>query len=337
MRPSSTPLLSVDPRSNPRNIPQNIPQNNPRNIPQNNPRNNPQNNPRNRARFRSALTLATRALALLTALAFTGPACERQSAAPSPPSSADLDPDAPAIAWQEWQRDSFARAARERKLILVTVVAGWCHWCHVMDEKTYTDPAIRTLVGRHYIAIRVDADARPDLAERYAEWGWPAIALLTPDARPVLELRGYQEASEFASQLRELAESEAAGTLKGRRSPPKKKPSAKNTSLSALRDRVKAQLDSTYDREEEGWGHRQKYPLAGPIEHALLRSRLHPEDKLWEKRALATLENELDLVDPIWGGMYQYSLYGVWTRPHYEKIAKVQVGALLSFALAYRR
>ena len=309
MRPSSKPLISVD----------------------------PQNRPRSRFARTRTRTLTTRALAVLAAFALTGPACERQSAAPSPPSNADIDTDAPAIAWQEWQRDSFARAATERKLILVTVVAGWCHWCHVMDEKTYTDAAIRTLLGRHYISIRVDADARPDLAERYAEWGWPAIAVLTPDARPVLELRGYQEAAEFALLLRELAESEAAGTLKGRRSPPKKKPSAKNTSLSTLRDQVKAQLDSTYDSDEEGWGHRQKYPLAGPIEHALLRSRLRPEDELWAKRALATLENELKLVDPVWGGMYQYSLYGVWTRPHYEKIAKVQVGALLSFALAYRR
>ena len=50
------------------------------------------------------------------------------------------------------------------------------------------------LLREHFVTIRVDADARPDVAERYRAWGWPATAILTPDARPVLELRGYQEA-----------------------------------------------------------------------------------------------------------------------------------------------
>ncbi len=314
---------------------------------------------RERSHPTSRRPLAPLAFAGLTALlALTLPfaaACQRRGPASTAPGgpSAEVDPDAPPIAWSEWERGTFAKAAEERRLVLVTVVADWCHWCHVMDEETYTDLAIRTLLDRYFVAIRVEADARPDLAERYAEWGWPAIAVLTPDARPVLELRGYQRAPGFADLLRELVRAEAEGTLTGRRDPPAKAPPS--LPLRAIRDRVMAQLDRTYDPQEQGWGRRQKYPLAGGIEHALLRSRLRPEaatdtsDKkenrkkkkkeknAWQERALATLEQELLLVDPVWGGMYQYSVGGVWTRPHFEKIGKVQVGALSSFALAYRR
>jgi hypothetical protein len=272
--------------------------------------------------------------AALSTLALAASGCERRS---STPPAADVAPaDAPPIAWRGWERDAFAEAARERRLILVTVVAGWCHWCHVMDEETYTDASVRALLDRRYVAIRVDADARPDLAERYAAWGWPAIAVLTPDARPVLELRGYQEADDFAALLDELAAAEAAGEHKGRRPPPAK--AAAPRPLAKLRDVVVAQLDRLYDDEERGWGGPKKYPLAGATEHALLRARLRGGDESrWQARALATLERELLLLDPVWGGVYQYSTGGVWTRPHYEKIAKVQAGSLQSFALASRR
>ena len=71
-----------------------------------------------------------------------------------------------------------------------------------------------------------------DLAERYAEWGWPATAVLTSDARPVLELRGFQDPEEFVALLRELIAERDAGKLQGRRPAPVAAP--QNTDLLAL-------------------------------------------------------------------------------------------------------
>ena len=42
-----------------------------------------------------------------------------------------------------WGDDAFARAAAEEKPILLSISAVWCHWCHVMDETSYSD------AGRH--------------------------------------------------------------------------------------------------------------------------------------------------------------------------------------------
>jgi uncharacterized protein YyaL (SSP411 family) len=36
-----------------------------------------------------------------------------------------------------------------------------------MITQTYRDPEVLALLGRHFIVVRVDADARPDVAERY--------------------------------------------------------------------------------------------------------------------------------------------------------------------------
>ena len=125
--------------------------------------------------------------------------------------AADPSPTAPTtrpahatLEFASWEPASFERAAAEDKLILINVIATWCHWCHVMDEQTFANPEVAALLAEHFVVIRVDSDARPDVSERYRAWGWPATAFLSPRAEPVLNLRGYREPAVFAALLREL-------------------------------------------------------------------------------------------------------------------------------------
>lgn len=236
------------------------------------------------------------------------------------------------VQWQPWESATFAAAQREGRILLVNVAAAWCHWCHVMDERTFADPRIAKVLADSFTCIRVDADARPDLAERYAEWGWPANAILTPDAQPVLELRGFQAPTAFLELVTGLAQDQAKGKLKGRREPPKAKPS--QDALTLLRDRVQARLDSYYDERLGGWGRFQKYPFAAPVEQAFLRARRGEAG--WLERAVQTLDGTRELVDPVWGGVFQYSVNDRWDDAHFEKIAVIQAGALDNFAQAYQ-
>jgi hypothetical protein len=240
-----------------------------------------------------------------------------------------------AMAWRGWEEAAFAEAARERRLILVSVQASWCHWCHVMNDTTYTDPRVVALLRERFVAIRVDSDARPDLAERYARWGWPATIVLTPDAHPVTELRGHQPARRFENLLAQLVVELDSGQPMAHRgaAPTARDPAVAD--LSGARAHALAQLDGLYDESAGGWGQRQKYPYAAPVEHALFRARVYgEEDRLAD--AIATLEGHAQLIDPVWGGVYQYSLRGDWVHPHYEKIAAVQAGAIFSFAQGHR-
>src|SRR5262245_41338449 len=79
-------------------------------------------------------------------------------------------PRAEELRFEEWSDAAFDRARRERRILLLSVQATWCHWCHVMNEETYGDPEVRALLEESFVTVRVDADARPDLAERYARW-----------------------------------------------------------------------------------------------------------------------------------------------------------------------
>jgi uncharacterized protein YyaL (SSP411 family) len=50
--------------------------------------------------------------------------------------------------------------------------------------------------------------------------------------------------------------------------------------------------------------------------------------------ARETLAAELELMDPAWGGVYQYSTDGDWKHPHFEKIMQRQADDLRLYAEA---
>ena len=79
------------------------------------------------------------------------------------------------------QLGDFARASREGKPVLLSITAAWCRACHEMDRTTYADPGVAALVGERFVAVRVDADRRPDINERYNLGGWPTTAFLTAE------------------------------------------------------------------------------------------------------------------------------------------------------------
>jgi uncharacterized protein YyaL (SSP411 family) len=85
------------------------------------------------------------------------------------------------IDWQPWSYAAFRRAAEERSLVLLSITATWSRGCERMMRETYADPGVVAAVAAHCVPIIVDADERPDIAERYALDGWPTTLLLTPD------------------------------------------------------------------------------------------------------------------------------------------------------------
>lgn len=235
---------------------------------------------------------------------------------------------APDLQWEPWSAETFAKAEREGRHLLVSVQAIWCHWCHVMNDETYGDPRVRRALAEDFVAIKVDSDERPDLADRFRDYGWPATALLTPDAELVVALRGHRPPDVFERLLRQVAA--------GERPPaPEAVPPAVEADLETLRVTARERLDELYDETLGGWGFRQKYPYGAPVEHAFFRARALGEER-WEGRALATLEGYAKLVDPVDGGVYQYSLRHSWDHPHFERIAAVQGGVLGAFAEAAR-
>ena len=52
-----------------------------------------------------------------------------------------------------------------------------------MTAGAYADPRVADLVDERFVPIRVDADERPDVGDRYGLGAWPTTAFLTPDGQ----------------------------------------------------------------------------------------------------------------------------------------------------------
>ena len=71
------------------------------------------------------------------------------------------------LKWNDWNDELFSRATAEKRFVILDLEAVWCHWCHVMEKTTYSDPKVIDLLTSHYIPVRVVQDANPDLSSRY--------------------------------------------------------------------------------------------------------------------------------------------------------------------------
>ncbi len=240
----------------------------------------------------------------------------------------------PLFAWQPYSKDVFAQARSEGKLVLVDGAAAWCHWCHVMDETTYLDPAVGKLIAERFVAVRFDADAAPDLAERYGAWGWPATIVLSADAVELGKFRGYLPPEEM---LEKLLGATATGVGRAaalaRRLDAADRP-ARASELGWVVATALHQLDEYWDDAEAGWGRRQKAPIGEAIEVELARAE--HGDEAARARALRTIEKQRALYDPVWGGVYQYSAAAHWNAPHFEKLATYQAANIAALSRAAR-
>jgi uncharacterized protein YyaL (SSP411 family) len=118
---------------------------------------------------------------------------------------------ASSLHWQPWSTDVFAQAARDHKFVLLDLEAVWCHWCHVMDEVTYADPAVRQELKEHYLLIKVDQDSRPDLSNRYEDYGWPATVVFNANGGEIVKRQGYMPPKEMLSMLQAIVADPSPG------------------------------------------------------------------------------------------------------------------------------
>ena len=237
-----------------------------------------------------------------------------------------------AFDWYPYAPESFARAKKEGKLILLDGAAEWCHWCHVMDATTYRDPEVGRILKERFITIRIDVDARPDLAERYAEWGWPATIIMNADAVELGKLRGYLPKEELLAVIASVSRGESLLKAAATKQPGDRPATAAELGY-ALAQAVHA-MDGFYDEEGAGWGRRQKASLGANL--AIDARRARRGDKRAMARVKASAAAHARLIDPVWGGVYQYSDAGRWDRPHFEKLMPDQAANIEGYAEAYR-
>jgi uncharacterized protein YyaL (SSP411 family) len=250
------------------------------------------------------------------------------------------------IHWHEWAPDTFEKAKNEKKPMLLAIAAVWCHWCHVMDETSYSNDKVISLINERYIPIRVDADKRPDIQDRYLLGGWPTTAFLTASGEiitggtyipPGQFRRLLEQVSEYYKDNRESLEREAEQKRERLVEERLKITSVQYQIDRSLVSEVVKSLHRSFDSVHGGFSQAPKFPNPPAIELLLRRAFLEDETSLLEM-ATITLSHmaEGDIFDKEWGGFFRYATERDWSTPHYEKMLAENAELIVNYLHGYQ-
>ena len=247
------------------------------------------------------------------------------------------------IAWRTWGPAAFDEAKALDRPILLAISAVWCHWCHVMDETSYSDEQVIRGINERLIPIRVDNDERPDVNRRYNMGGWPTTAFLTPDGEiidggtyiPPEQMRSYvtqvpdvwrDKRADLADRVREIQQQEH------------ERPSQQPGELSVeIVETVGTLVRGQYDPEFGGFGRQPKFPQPKLVRFVLEEHRRHgsPDLAMMLHTTLAAMAGG-GMYDQIEGGFFRYSTTREWSVPHFEKMLEDNAELLWIYAEAHR-
>ncbi len=250
-----------------------------------------------------------------------------------------------AVRWLPWSAAAFERAREEGKCVLLAVTASWSQACREMDQRCYADPGVADEINRWFVPVRVDADRRPDIADRYDLGGLPTTAFLTPEGG-ILGGGTLVQPGRLMSALARLHQPPAGMSTPNRRrqgfgGPPELYAAADSqtpdSNLQLPREERHAEsveqliqmVFATFDHAHAGFGGPPKFPLVAPVRLAL--------DLFRESGSESSAQYAARTLDAMgWGGLYDDERGGFfrcsrradWNEPLPEKLLTTNAALL---------
>ena len=259
------------------------------------------------------------------------------------------------VDWCPWGEEAFEKAKQEGKPIFLSIGYAACHWCHVMEEESFSDDEVAALLNDAFVCIKVDRQERPDIDATYmgvcqlltGSGGWPLTIIMTPEKKPFFAATylpkhvkyGQVGIIELASRIKQLwktrrkeLEVSAEGILASLQE------NSEHGELDPkIIDRAYAELSQRFDAEHGGFDTEPKFPTA----HILL-FLLRYWKRTKDSRALDMVEKTLlamrfgGIYDHIGFGFHRYSTDAQWHIPHFEKMLYDQAMLALAYTEAYQ-
>jgi uncharacterized protein YyaL (SSP411 family) len=259
------------------------------------------------------------------------------------------------VDWFPWSDEALETAQKSDKLLLISVGYSSCHWCHVMEEETFTDDEVANVMNGNFINIKVDREERPDLDEIYMKalvlmtgsGGWPMNIIALPDGTPIWggtyvpknqwiqvlnQVSGFyntrkDDVLEYAKSVKEGVQKE--GLVKA-----------------APRDDVynsELQIDLAKkafkyaDKVNGGIGSGQKFPLPSMLNFFMRYSNEYKSKEMKEFVFNSLIQiSRGGINDRIDGGFHRYTVDNSWHIPHFEKMLYDNAQLLTVYSNGYK-
>jgi len=258
------------------------------------------------------------------------------------------------VNWTAWNNNTFDKALKENKLIFLSIGYSTCHWCHVMEEESFEDDEVASILNKNFISIKVDREEMPQVDSYYQEiyqimnrrgGGWPLTIIMTPDKRvfwsgtyiPKNRFIGILDALddvykndnskviEVATQVENIYKNKEIKTTNN-----------VDLKLNNTIDIFTSHLKQSYDNKNGGFGTSPKFPSATTIGTMLDLYSINKDKQLLTMATFSLKEMAKGgIYDQIEGGFYRYSVDEKWMIPHFEKMLYTQAELLELYSKAY--
>ena len=259
------------------------------------------------------------------------------------------------VNWYPWGNQALDSAKNSDKLLLISVGYSSCHWCHVMEEESFTDNDVAQVMNSNFVNIKVDREERPDLDEIYMKalvlmtgsGGWPMNIIALPDGTPIWggtyvpktqwiqvlnQVSGFyktrkSDVLEYANSVREGVKKEALV-----------KPSPRNETYSTdLQIELAEKAFKYSDKINGGIGNGQKFPLPSMLNFFLRFSNEYSNQDMKDFVYTTLMKiSRGGINDRIDGGFHRYTVDNTWHIPHFEKMLYDNAQLLSIYSNAFK-
>src|SRR4051812_39772800 len=246
------------------------------------------------------------------------------------------------VHWRTWNADTLAEARGTNKPILLSVGYTACHWCHVMNEESFSDWETASLMNELFVNIKVDREERPDLDQIYqtaaqalgSPGGWPLTMFLTPQGEPFFAGTYFPKEPRFRQAAFKSVLNEVARIWRDQPEPVTNTTSRVQEMYANLWGRdLRGQIDGAvldnaaiaigrrFDVFSGGPSGAPKFPQFGLVE-LLWRAYLRTGIEQFNQLVQTTLVNIClgGIYDHVGGGLHRYAVDERWLVPHFEKM-----------------
>lgn len=114
--------------------------------------------------------------------------------------------------------EGLALAEKENKYVLIDFYTDWCGYCKKMDEETYSNEEVKSILNENFVVVKVNAESENkviengeeiterELAKLYQVTGYPTTWFLESNHIRVAPLPGYVAAEQFIPVLNYIGE-----------------------------------------------------------------------------------------------------------------------------------
>ena len=259
------------------------------------------------------------------------------------------------INWQRWSNSIFDVSQELDKLLVISIGYSSCHWCHVMEEETFTNDSIAKVMNANFINIKVDREENPDVDQAYMTasqlmtgmGGWPLNVITLPDGSPIYA-GTYHTTSQWNDILKRIVRlkednydglKEIAANVKN---------GVKDVNTIQKQEEISDFNSEFLNSNIEDWMEKWDLEFGGDIAQQKFVSPskylfLLNYGKIYkDQKVLNHVKNTLDVIassglnDFIEGGFYRYTVDNEWKIPHFEKMLYDQAQMISLFSMGYK-